>query len=441
MIPSSQVFDQSVLACLIQHDALVQRYRAFFSLIDWTPLERSSAHRCHSHRPAHPESAYLKAFLIKILEGKPSVAQLRAFLLEHPLLVIDLGFRLHLDPCQPYGFDVGKTVPHKRWFNHKLRTFDPLLLQELLAASVHALQEHIPGLGETIAVDVKHIYAWVRENNPRESITDRFCKDRQPAGDPDCKVGVKKSTNQEQPDGSKKEKKEYLWGYGSGVVAAITPDYGDVVLAEYTRPFNEGDITYYLPLYCQAVSNLNMLPTYVTADAAYDAWYVYQSCAQRGGLAAIPLNTHGHKDVRYDHDGVPICAKGFRMVPSFRFAHPHGYRAQRYGCPLLFPEPTGATCDHPQFVGGKGCQKDPNCEKGGIMRVTLDRHGPLYRAIYRQRTSAERINSQAKELGIERPKVRNQHSVRNLNTLIYLIINVRALQRAQSINCRLLLLR
>ncbi|HWS85111.1 MAG TPA: hypothetical protein VN207_12730, partial [Ktedonobacteraceae bacterium] len=51
-----------------------------------------------------------------------------------------------------------------------------------------------------------------------------------------------------------------------------------------------------------------------------------------------------------------------------------------------------------------------------------------------QRTSAERINSQAKELGIERPKVRNQHSVRNLNTLIYLIINVRALIRAKSIN-------
>ena len=29
-----------------------------------------------------------------------------------------------------------------------------------------------------------------------------------PGGDPDCKLGVKRSTNQELPDGSTKEKKE-----------------------------------------------------------------------------------------------------------------------------------------------------------------------------------------------------------------------------------------
>ncbi len=78
--------------------------------------------------------------------------------------------------------------------------------------------------------------------------------------------------------------------------------------------------------------------------------------------------------------------------------------------------------------------KDINIEKGGIMRVTLDRHHPIYKAIYDQRTSAERINSQAKELGIERPHVRRMSSVCNLNTFTYIIINVRALQRARSIN-------
>ncbi|BCL80887.1 hypothetical protein ccbrp13_33520 [Ktedonobacteria bacterium brp13] len=72
------------------------------------------------------------------------------------------------------------------------------------------------------------------------------------------------------------------------------------------------------------------------------------------------------------------------------------------------------------------------------MRVTLDREGPLFRAIYRQRTTCERINSQAKALGIERPKVRNGDSVSNLNTLTYLVINGKALQRARSINTSLL---
>ncbi len=66
-------------------------------------------------------------------------------------------------------------------------------------------------------------------------------------------------------------------------------------------------------------------------------------------------------------------------------------------------------------------------ELGGQMRVTPDRDGPLYHAIYTQRATCERI------------KVRNQRSVEHLNTLTYIVINVRALQRAKSINTRLLL--
>jgi hypothetical protein len=126
------------------------------------------------------------------------------------------------------------------------------------------------------------------------------------------------------------------------------------------------------------------------------------------------------------------------MHPTYQFQHTNGFRAQRFRCPLLLPQPTGATCAHAQFTKAKGCVKDPNWEKGGLMRALLDRSGPLYHVIYNQRTACERINSQAQALGIERPKVRNGRSVANLNTLIYLIINVRALQRAKSINRRLL---
>ena len=309
MIPYSSLFDQTVLDNLVQHDKVVQRYRAFFSLIDWAPVQQYEKDRTPSDRPTHPEEAYIKAFLVKIIEGKMYNTQLRAFLIEHPLLVVELGFRLYPDPTQPYGFDSEKTVPKKRWLNAKQRSLKNTLLQDLLTGTVHALYDAIPGLGETIAIDVKHIYAWVRENNPRESIKDRFSPDRQPKGDPDCRVGVKTSTNVIQPDGSTKVKKEYLWGYGSGVAAATIGGYGDVVIAEHTLPFNEGDITYYLPLYNQAVSNLGFFPQNVAADAAFDAWYIYQTCAAHGGIAAIPLNEHGHEDLRRDTDGVPICKK------------------------------------------------------------------------------------------------------------------------------------
>lgn len=95
-------------------------------------------------------------------------------------------------------------------------------------------------------------------------------------------------------------------------------------------------------------------------------------------------------------------------------------------------------CDHEQFTKGKGCMKDLNAEAGGRMRVLLDRTGPLYLAVYCQRTSAERINSQAKALGIERPHVRNRRSVAHLNTLTYILINLRALARVCSINAAIL---
>lgn len=72
------------------------------------------------------------------------------------------------------------------------------------------------------------------------------------------------------------------------------------------------------------------------------------------------------------------------------------------------------------------------------MCVMLDRSGPLYQAIYTQRTSCERINSQAKALGIERPKLRNGRSIAHLNTLIYILINMKALARAKSMNKGLL---
>ena len=52
--------------------------------------------------------------------------------------------------------------------------------------------------------------------------------------------------------------------------------------------------------------------------------------------------------------------------------------------------------------------------------------------------STERGNSQSKAAGLERPKVRNIHSVRNLNTLTYLLINARALRRARMLNASLL---
>src|SRR5215470_17435366 len=167
MIPSSRVFDQPTLTQLLTHDPVVAAYRGLFSLFDWSLVEQWQEQHSSRGRPAHPESAYLKAFLVRINEGFSYTTQLRAFLLKHPLLVIELGFHLEMDPTAAYGFDCEKTLPCEFWLRQKLRGFDQALLQALLQATVRDLQQEIPGLGETVAIDVKHIYGWVKENNER----------------------------------------------------------------------------------------------------------------------------------------------------------------------------------------------------------------------------------------------------------------------------------
>jgi hypothetical protein len=57
MIPTSALFDQSVLAALLDHDPLIAEYRAFFSLLDWSVVEQWEAERSSRGRPAHPISA------------------------------------------------------------------------------------------------------------------------------------------------------------------------------------------------------------------------------------------------------------------------------------------------------------------------------------------------------------------------------------------------
>jgi hypothetical protein len=163
-------------------------------------------------------------------EGLQYATRLRDSLLTHPLLVIDLGFTLVLDREAPYGFDVERTVPSRQWWNHTLRHLDRDPLTALLASTVQALKGEIAGLGDVVAFDVKHIYAWVQENNSRAYVPDRSDKTRIPAGDPG-RLDVKRSINQEQLEGTTEEKRN-----GSGAMAREWPLPPRLTLAMWCWP-------------------------------------------------------------------------------------------------------------------------------------------------------------------------------------------------------------
>ena len=163
--------------------------KAFFALLDWSTVPERAKRRAWPGPQPHPRSAYIKALLVKLREGHTHITELRRFLIRHPVLVLLLGFRPQPGASQPYAFDVQQTVPGDRWLRAWQQQLDNHWLQGLLVGTVHALQAEIPGLGQTVATDIKHIFAWVQQNKRKAYVSERYNPERQPPGDPDCRLG------------------------------------------------------------------------------------------------------------------------------------------------------------------------------------------------------------------------------------------------------------
>jgi hypothetical protein len=220
------------------------------------------------------------------------------------------------------------------------------------------------------------------------------------------------------------------------LIATQVPDWGEFVLAELTQTFDKGDASYFFPLMRQVEQRLGRRPRYGAFDAAFDAFYVHQYFHEAGGFAAVPLFAKGGYQGRtFSPAGLPLCAAGLAMPLKFAFidrtstlvVHERG----KYICPQRNAQPTpDSTCpvNHERWAKGGCTAMLPTCA-GARLRYQLDRHSAEYTAVCNQRTADERINAQAKALGIERLHLRRHSAIANLNTLIYVLINLRLLQR------------
>jgi hypothetical protein len=265
-----------------------------------------------------------------------------------------------------------------------LRQLPNSALQFLLTHSVHLIVSELAARGaapvECVSLDTKHILAWVKENNPKTYVSDRFNKQKQPAGDPDCRLGCKRRHNQRVVPTTPTRNPvpadtvqvgEYYWGYGSGIVVTKVPDWGEFVIAELTQPFDQGDATYFFPLMHQVEERLGGKPRFGTFDAAFDAWYVYAYFYRENdpatGMAAVPFSEKGGYTAdgrRFAPDGAPLCAAGLPILLKFTFTdrttclveHERG----QYVCPLRFPHPSAQACParRPHMEEGRLCGHD-----------------------------------------------------------------------------------
>ena len=93
MIAPSFELARPVRATLEACDPVVRRYRALFGVLDWSRVWERAEERAWPGQAPHPRSAYIKALLVKLCEQKAYITDLRRFLVEHPALVLELGFR------------------------------------------------------------------------------------------------------------------------------------------------------------------------------------------------------------------------------------------------------------------------------------------------------------------------------------------------------------
>jgi hypothetical protein len=444
----------------VQECPVALKYLELLGQVDWSRFPERPDRRFIADVAPLPYVCLAAAYLVKIEQRLVYIADLRAYLVEHPALVWVLGFPLKTSVEYPWGFDADASLPTHRHLSRMLRDLPNACLQYLLDETVERIRAEIIAelgakcqFGDCVSVDTKHIIAWVKENNPKQYIErKRYDKTQQPSGDPDCKLGCKRKHNQRkkteaveaiptptkdaQP-ASHAEADEYYWGYGSGVVAVKVADWGEFVLAELTQTFDHPDVSYFKPLMTQVERRLGSKPSYGALDAAFDAFYVYEYFDPEKGFAAVPFVERGKigKDRQFSEDGRPKCAAGLPMYLRYTFLckttlihHERG----RYVCPLYYPTKTADACPvNDEHWAKKGCVSTMATSIGARLRYQIDRSSQEFKDVLKQRTATERINSQAVDLGIERPKLRNAASIANHNTLTYVLINLHALQRVR----------
>jgi len=443
-----------LLPPFVRSSAVAMRYLQLLGPLDWGRFPERDLETDWG-TPAVPYASFAAACLVKLDQQLVYMSHLHQYLVEHPVLMWVLGFPLVPSPRYAWGFDADASLPTARHFTRMLRTTPNAVSQYLLGETVRLLRAElstdVDDFGQAISLDTKHIIAWVRENNSKDYVQDRFDKAKQPSGDPDCRLGCKRRRNQrtssKEPPPTPRDNPvppnvsigEFYWGYASGVVATKVPGWGEFVLAELTQPFNQPDVSYFHPLMADVERRLGFRPRYGAFDAAFDAFYVYEHFHRDDlpldeAFAAVPLSKRGGKRRQFNAQGLPLCDAGLPMplkltfiCKTTRVEHQRG----RYACPLVFLEPTGQPCPIQHKNWPKGCVTTLATSVGARIRHQLDRESAIYKHVYKQRTATERINSQAKELGIERPRLRNGQAITNQNTLIYVLINLRALQRVR----------
>jgi hypothetical protein len=151
--------DENRLPRFVQESQVAMTYLRLLGSLNWRRFPDRPDQRFYPDRPPLSYASFVAAYLVKIDQHLPYLADLRRYLVQHPALVWVLGFPLTKSSVFSWGFDVEASLPNHRHFCRLLCTVPNASLQFLLDETVRLLQKALhgqaPRFGDCIALDTK----------------------------------------------------------------------------------------------------------------------------------------------------------------------------------------------------------------------------------------------------------------------------------------------
>ena len=395
-------YDYQALIC---NSTLHKKYHLLFESLDLNSLpDKNNGIGC----TGYSRHAIMRSFVIKTLEGIPSVPRLIEFLEAHPILT---------EMC---GFSIGK-IPDETQFYRFLAAAKTSVLENIHhSLNKELIEKKIISLSHFL-IDSKPVMAATRNNNFKNPKRNVRNKHKQPKRNPQATLGY--FSYLEVP--GKKNEYTFFWGYRTHVICSKE----GIALVSCTLPNNMTDakVAYKLIKKLKQVYRFKPGAIFI-ADAAYDERDFYTFIVNKmKSHAFIPINPRNQQEPKtFGPHGCPLCDAGIEMKSAGSWTEGNRDRL-KFHCPLKADKsiaekfPHGCPSRNPRFFEGAqyGCTKYLDVTDDARCRVPRD--SLLYKKTYPIRTGVECYFSRLGEREAEQTThyklkvVKNQMAIAHLS--------------------------
>jgi len=366
-----------------------------------------------------PKDSLLRALIYKNLRGLNSLSALANDLVSNPSISIRCGF------------DIQRPLPSVERFSKFLETTSNDLLQLIRLGLIHKLIDTGQIKGRYLSLDSCPIPAFVKENNLRTNVKDRFLKSKLIKGDPDAGLGVIIHYLHHN-----KKQVQYFWGYRNHVVSDTE---SELPVWEMTRPANVHESNLFIPMFNLIKGNFSFKIAGVIGDSAFDSEsilkFVFKELKAKPYIARN-LRRKTNSEYKTSSKGARICIAGFEMLYWGKFKD-RGKTRLKFVCPIIHSKKFREKyplCPwmHPKFLSGYGCTAYLRADDN--IREHIKYGSEEFKKIYNLRTCSERIFSRLLSVCMQRPSIKGVKAVTNYCTIAHITVLLVALTAVKTGN-------